>query len=468
MTAIEQDDLDIRQPKTLADVFMGVPRARIAGASARMLGQALNIRGIGNTEQFASEGRIDVLRGPASSRLFGSGVIGRVIALTTRDGSDYRAKGESTALKFRVGCATNGDTWKTCVTWAHRMGNAEFLASIHRSRGGVMHDLSESLPVFGTLASTRRMPTLDDLYSYRPQVASLTLRKEAARTGELGLAWALQQGALEGLGVNLTVEDVFDADYRNNLTLDKAPGMNVKLAIGKSLRWRGWHSFCWSSWPRRSWPRGPRRGDLDAAERLPDHHPVRPWRQVFPRYFLHNTYYPLIRYGRKPDLRILARSECCPAFLTRRVGGNGCHLPARCAVRAHQLTFPHERNRVMPEETEVSRGLPDKQGDTSAWPDGRFAVRWKGSSLPCQIFDADQPRMTHAEPTENKRLSETWDFDRQIRDARLSEAVKVAKPEIRCTPNRPRATRSREPGRGAHHPRSCPSSWCNFPGGLRA
>ncbi|MFN3280428.1 MAG: TonB-dependent receptor domain-containing protein [Tabrizicola sp.] len=645
VTAIEEGDLDTLQPKTLADVFKGVPGAQVAGASARMLGQAFNIRGIGNAEQVASEERIkvtvdgapkffeayrvgsffsdldlykrvEILRGPASSTLYGSGVIGGVIAFTTRDASDYLAEGESTALKFRAGHATNGDTWKAGVTWAQRAGNAEFLASLNRSRGGVMqdgsgtdilgtqhnatsglvkgrlsfgndgdqaltlaysrtgtdlrdspvtptggasiipvfgiadvrsrdetatltyengfagsdlldlkvqlswtdtwlektnirpgpglmcmpgtfqvlcpsefeyetlalkvenrsdlsagdwrntltlgiqlseqdrkatsslgvlgfhpqgedrklglyalgefvwndrltlipgfrvdfgdrkavgvppsagaadtedtarsyslaamYDLSDSLSVFGTLASTQRMPTLDELYSYGPQVASLNLRKETARTVELGLAWkregvlsegdslnlkltafhndiddmivrnstgtpgvapyfvnlrsaqlwggeleaaydaerwfaslawakvkskdgttglqlsdtpaenvaltlgwklpekgltlgwrgyyfdaitnyspgsttvnanasapaydthdlfltwAPQQGALEGLEVNLTVENVFDATYRNNLALDNAPGMNAKLTIGKSLTW---------------------------------------------------------------------------------------------------------------------------------------------------------------------------------------------------------------------------------------
>ncbi len=169
VTALGEEDLAIRQPKTLADVFKAIPGVQTAGASARMLGQALNIRGIGNAEQVASEERIkvtvdgapkffeayrvgsffsdldlykrvEVLRGPASSTLYGSGVIGGVIAFTTRDASDYLEDGESAALKFRLGTATNGDTTTGGVTFAQRAGNAEFLAALNRTRGDVMQD----------------------------------------------------------------------------------------------------------------------------------------------------------------------------------------------------------------------------------------------------------------------------------------------------------------------------------------
>ena len=51
-----------------------------------------------------------------------------------------------------------------------------------------------------------------------------------------------------------------------------------------------------------------------------------------------------------------------------------------------QLTFSYDRKRIMLDETEVSRGLVGKYVDTYAWPDGRFEVRWKGFSLPYQVF----------------------------------------------------------------------------------
>jgi len=68
-----------------------------------------------------------------------------------------------------------------------------------------------------------------------------------------------------------------------------------------------------------------------------------------------------------------------------------------------QLTFSYERQRIMLEETEVTRGLVGRYVETYAYADGRLDVRWKGHSLPYRVFDKDQ-RVTHAAITENKRL----------------------------------------------------------------
>jgi hemoglobin/transferrin/lactoferrin receptor protein len=56
-------------------------------------------------------------------------------------------------------------------------------------------------------------------------------------THDLFVTWKPGTGALEGIDVTLTVENVFDADYRNNLSLDPGQGMNAKLTIGKNLTW---------------------------------------------------------------------------------------------------------------------------------------------------------------------------------------------------------------------------------------
>lgn len=169
VSVLEQDDLDRLQPKTLGDLFATVPGVQAAGASARVLGQAFNIRGIGNSEQTASEERIkvtvdgapkffeayrmgsffsdldlfkrvEILRGPASSTLYGSGTLGGVIAYTTRDASDFLAEGETAALRFKGSYASNGDGLGFGVTYAQRAGNAEFLAALHRSHGDEMQD----------------------------------------------------------------------------------------------------------------------------------------------------------------------------------------------------------------------------------------------------------------------------------------------------------------------------------------
>jgi len=164
VTALEQEDIDRKQADNIGDVLKGVPGVQAAGASTRPMGQAFNIRGIGNSEQTASEERIkvvvdgapkffeqyrmgsffgdlelfkrvEILRGPASSTLYGSGTIGGVVAFTTKDAADYLAEGETSALRFKLGYDSNGDVLKPGVIYAHRAGNADFLLSLNASQG---------------------------------------------------------------------------------------------------------------------------------------------------------------------------------------------------------------------------------------------------------------------------------------------------------------------------------------------
>lgn len=142
VTALEQDDLDRKQAGNIGDLVKGVPGVQGAGASARPLGQAFNIRGIGNSEQTASEERIkvvvdgapkffeqyrmgsffgdldlfkrvEILRGPASSTLYGSGTIGGVVAFTTKDAGDYLGEERRQLCGSKV--ATNQTA--TCRSW---------------------------------------------------------------------------------------------------------------------------------------------------------------------------------------------------------------------------------------------------------------------------------------------------------------------------------------------------------------
>ena len=169
VTVKEQADLDRAQPNTMGDVLKGVPGAQATGSSARPLGQAFNIRGIGNTEQTASEARIavtvdgapkffeqyrlgsffgdfelfkrvEVLRGPASSTLYGAGAIGGVINFTTKEASDFIPEGKTTTLRFKESYASNGDTNKQSVIFATRQGNAEYLGALNFSNGGKIKD----------------------------------------------------------------------------------------------------------------------------------------------------------------------------------------------------------------------------------------------------------------------------------------------------------------------------------------
>ncbi len=89
-----------------------------------------------------------------------------------------------------------------------------------------------------------------------------------------------------------------------------------------------------------------------------------------------------------------------------------------------QLTFSYERKRVMLAENDLTRGLAGKYIDTYAFADGRFEVRWKGLALPYKVFDKDQ-RITHAEVTENKRLSAALAIIKAQQDQPLLPKVKT-------------------------------------------
>lgn len=68
-----------------------------------------------------------------------------------------------------------------------------------------------------------------------------------------------------------------------------------------------------------------------------------------------------------------------------------------------QLTFTHQRQKIMLEETELTRRLAGQYVDTYAFPDGRYEVRWKGVPLRYTVFDKDQ-RVASAAITESKHL----------------------------------------------------------------
>jgi hemoglobin/transferrin/lactoferrin receptor protein len=165
VTVVSQEDLDREQANTLSDALANVPGVQTAG-SPRFSGQAFNIRGIGNTEQAASEARIivtvdgapkffeqyrmgsffgdlelykqvEVLRGPASSTLYGAGAIGGVVNFTTKDASDFLSEGSTTALRFKTGFESNGEGLLGSVIYATRVGeNAEFLGALNYATSG--------------------------------------------------------------------------------------------------------------------------------------------------------------------------------------------------------------------------------------------------------------------------------------------------------------------------------------------
>jgi len=105
-----------------------------------------------------------------------------------------------------------------------------------------------------------------------------------------------------------------------------------------------------------------------------------------------------------------------------------------------QLTFSFERQRIMLEETDITRGLVGRYVETYAYADGRLDVRWKGHSLPYRVFDKDQ-RVTHAAITENKRLGDMLAYIKEQQDQRVAPKVKTNSDKNGYKP------RGRKPGR---------------------
>ncbi|MDP2081411.1 MAG: TonB-dependent receptor [Pseudotabrizicola sp.] len=159
VTAVEQDDIDREQPATVGQILLNVPGVQAAG-SDRPLGTAFNIRGIGTTEQTASEARIivnvdgvpkfyeqyrlgsffsdpelyrrvEVLRGPGSAVLYGSGAIGGTVNFETKDAGDFIPEGKTGAARLKLGYESNGDALMGSAILALRTApGAEFLAAL--------------------------------------------------------------------------------------------------------------------------------------------------------------------------------------------------------------------------------------------------------------------------------------------------------------------------------------------------
>jgi hemoglobin/transferrin/lactoferrin receptor protein len=158
VTVVDQDDIDAQQAVTTGDLLKGVPGVTMVG-SDRAFGEAFNIRGIGKTENSPDAARVivnvdgqpkffeqyrmgsffgepelykqvEVLRGAASSTLYGAGAIGGVINFTTKDASDFIKDGHDGALKLKTTVTDNGPSVLTSAILAQRLNETfEVLAA---------------------------------------------------------------------------------------------------------------------------------------------------------------------------------------------------------------------------------------------------------------------------------------------------------------------------------------------------
>ena len=137
VTVLDEEELDEISPANIGEALDMVPGVAGVGSSS-FFGQSFNIRGIG-TGIAASESsiiqlidgeqkyyesyrqgslfvepdflkRIEVLRGPGSSTLYGSGALGGVIAMETIEPGDLLTEGRSFGGRAKLGFATNPGT----------------------------------------------------------------------------------------------------------------------------------------------------------------------------------------------------------------------------------------------------------------------------------------------------------------------------------------------------------------------
>lgn len=158
VTVLNQADIDREQAATTGALFATVPGVTMVG-SERQFGEAFNIRGIGTTENSSDGSRVivnvdgapkfneqyrmgsffsdpelykkvEVLRGPASSTLYGAGAIGGVVNFTTKDASDFLADGNSGALRLKTSFDSNGKGTLTSALLAQQINDTfEILAA---------------------------------------------------------------------------------------------------------------------------------------------------------------------------------------------------------------------------------------------------------------------------------------------------------------------------------------------------
>ncbi|MEL6312035.1 MAG: TonB-dependent receptor, partial [Pseudomonadota bacterium] len=134
-SVVNQEDLEREQPTTVGDALTDLPGIKAIG-SDRVLGEGFNIRGFGSDlaggenrlilqvdgatkfyQQYRMGSlftepelykRVEVLRGPASSTLYGSGALAGVITLETKDASDFLEGDDRFALRQKLEFTDNG------------------------------------------------------------------------------------------------------------------------------------------------------------------------------------------------------------------------------------------------------------------------------------------------------------------------------------------------------------------------
>lgn len=269
VTVLNQADIDDRQATTVKDMLTTVPGVSMLG-SEQILGQAFNIRGIGITENTADAARIvvnvdgvpkfneqyrmgsffsdpelykqvEVLRGPASSTLYGSGAIGGVINFVTKDASDFIQDGKTGALRLKTTYDSNGNGTLASGVWAHTVNETfDILAAGNWRRANeftygndTVAEGTDFTALSGLIKGTARFGDNDE------QVLRLSYQRwnsdeEDAPYVQTQISPALNTNAAFGLTDRKVSDDTVVLSYENPASDNPWLDLNVQLAYSNT------------------------------------------------------------------------------------------------------------------------------------------------------------------------------------------------------------------------------------------
>lgn len=152
VSIVDSEQLETEQPSNLGEALQHLPGVDIANGP-RQAGESVVIRGLsgdrvlvtvdGTRQNFAGGHRskllldpdllkqVDVLRGPGSA-LWGSGALGGVLALTTKDATDFLGDDQNFNVRARLGFQDGTGEQLLGTTLAGRYGVFDFVGDIGR------------------------------------------------------------------------------------------------------------------------------------------------------------------------------------------------------------------------------------------------------------------------------------------------------------------------------------------------
>ncbi len=168
VSVITAEDIELEQPQSVDDLLQNLPNVELF-SGPRRIGEEANIRGfsderivttldgarqnfsIGHQGRFFLEPdllkQIEVYRGP-NSALYGSGSLGGVIALTTKDASDFLEPGRMLGARLKGGFQSVNEEWLGSLAAFGRIGTSlEYLGNFsYRDSDDIELGNDETLP----------------------------------------------------------------------------------------------------------------------------------------------------------------------------------------------------------------------------------------------------------------------------------------------------------------------------------